>query len=288
VRVSTRGLIILLALSATATAAACTRAATAPSPLTVSVLASSTARSADIKLDMPGGDLKVTGAGVDLVSGTLAYARPDAKPEVSSGTRESTAGVVQTAVLKQPGGASVTLEAIGAWKLQLGGGLPTDLSVPKGTGDLDLDLALVDAKNLSVGAGTGRLSVELGGPHPGLSHVSLANASGETTIDASGEYPALEAFEVRSASGAVDLDISGTWGKSFTGSVVTQSGAIRLVLPSKVNVRVVVSDSSGKVTAQGLTQEGTTWSYRSPSPSPYTLTLNVTSAGGDVDLSVKK
>jgi hypothetical protein len=233
VRVRTRGLIILLALSATATAAACTGAATPPSPLTVSVPAYSTARSADIKLDMRGGDLKVTGAGVELVSGMLAYARPDVKPEVSRGTHESTAGVVQTAVLKQPGGASAMPVATVAWKLQLGGGLPTDLSVSKGTGDLDLDLALVDAKNLSVGAGTGRLSVELGGPHPALSHVSLTNSSGDATVDASGEYPALEAFSVRSTSGAVQLDMSGTWGKSFTGSVVTQSGAIKLVLPEQ-------------------------------------------------------
>lgn len=280
------GMAILLGFGIAVLAGGC--AASPPAPVTARVPASPAARSASVAFDMPGGDLKVTGAGVEFVSGTLAFRREDARPTVVGGSRPSTAGVVQTAVLSQPSGPDTGADPAASWTAQLGGGLPTDITVAKSSGTADLDVSLVDVKDMSVTEASGRLVVKLGGPHPSLSHLTLMNASGATTVDASGEYPALEQLEVRSASGAVGLDISGTWGKSFTGAVATGSGAVNLVLPAAVNVRVNVSTEGGRVSAQGLTREGGAWKHQPSSASPYTLTLNVISVSGDVNLSIKK
>ncbi len=240
-------------------------------------------RSADVRLTMDSGDIRLAGAAAGLVEGTLTYPGSDGKPLVSAGSRESTEGKVATVEIRQGRPAPAT-SGDRLIDLRLNGGLPMDLAVVEHSGDAVLDLSLVDARDLRIETDSGGTAVKLSGPHPSLSHVSFVSRSGETSIAANGEYPAIERFDVESASGGVRLDLGGTWKKDFTVRVRTASGNVTLVLPREVGVRVVGAPASGAVSAEGFSRTGGEWTRRSDKPSDFTLTVEVTLASGDLVL----
>lgn len=242
-------------------------------------------RSADLTFDLSSADLRIAGGAADLVEGHLTYAPGDPKPEVAVASKESTAGKVATVALKQ--GVPAAGGGGRLWDLKLNGGLPADVTVTQKSGALDLDLGLVDVKDLAVSSESGRVRVKLAGPHPSMSHASIDARSGGVAVDASGEYPALEGLDVSSSSGDVYMDLAGTWRKDFTAKVEAKSGDVVLTLPEKINTRVVASTSSGDVSAGGFVQDAGAWTHAPAQPSPFTLTVEVRVMSGDVELKLR-
>lgn len=218
-------------------------------------------RSADVRLTLRSGDLKLAGGAAGLLEGSVTYPG-DAKPSVTTGSRESTSGKVVTVALEQPAFGPTTVSPV--WDLRLNGGLPTNVFVSNASGDSTLDLMLADPKLLDIDSASGDVKLGLPGPHPSLSRLKLVSASGNVDVSVTGEYPALEAMDVSCASGNVGIDFTGTWRKSFTAGVSVSSGDVTLVLPRNVNVQVVGGTDSGTVSAEGFEKSAPTGSLKLP------------------------
>jgi len=173
------GAVLIAALAMTA---GCTRVVLeSEQPITdTETVALGSATDADVRVEMAAGELTVSGGADDLMEGEFRYSRPSWKPRVryEEGTPTGRLTVETPDRLGSFIGRSTTY----AWDLQLGAGVPIELSVIMGAGASELDLAGLDIRRLTVNLGAGESLIDLTGPRTGDIVADITAGVGELRI----------------------------------------------------------------------------------------------------------
>jgi hypothetical protein len=93
---------------------------------------------------------------------------------------------------------------VNEWSIQLGSGVPLDLSIDVGAGESTLRLGGLDLAELSVDTGAGTTSIDLTGSWQHDVHASVRGGVGELRID----LPSEIGVRVNASTGLVTISAS--------------------------------------------------------------------------------
>lgn len=159
-----------------------------------------------------------------------------------------------------------------------------DLSASNSSGDGKFDLGSLSLKSFSVEASSGEIQAGLGGDKPLLEEVEVDSSSGDVGVKMTGAYQSPVDLGVDLSSGNFAMDLSGRWEEDLEGDVGLSSGTANPTLPQDIGVYVEAQTSSGDVNASGLRLDGGAYVNGSYGESDVSLSLNVESSSGDVNL----
>jgi N-terminal domain of toast_rack, DUF2154 len=114
--------------------------------------------------------------------------------------------------------------------------------------------------------------------------IHIRTGAGENNLDLS--TLDLSAVQVEIGAGATTLDLGGNWDHDLNGSITGGVGKLVVTLPSEMGVRVNVTTGLGSVSASGLTQDGDGYINSAYGSAPYTLTLDIETGVGSIELNV--
>ena len=115
----------------------------------------------------------------------------------------------------------------GDWNLTLAEGVPVDIDIDSGVGDVDLDLARVDLRSLEIDAGFGSMTVVL--PRNGGFDAAIDGGVGSITLLLPAGAPVR--IDVDSGIGNIDVDDSFERdGNSFTSAGYRDGGGARITI----------------------------------------------------------
>jgi hypothetical protein len=137
------------------------------------------ADSEEISIEMPAGELKVSGGASQLLDADFAYASWEAKPEVSysvSGGKGDLAITQDHIEHIHFGGGS------NRWNLKFNNDVPMGMRVSMGAGKGDLKLSGLNLTSLDVEMGAGRLDADLTGEWKKDANVTIEGGVGSATI----------------------------------------------------------------------------------------------------------
>jgi hypothetical protein len=133
---------------------------------------------ANIELNMGAGQLKVSGGGDKLLSGSLDYNVPGWKPIITSNVN----GVHATVTIRQPDQHGGLGDAKNNWDLQVSNKTLLDLNVNCGAGQSQLDLGNVMLRALQVHYGAGQLDLDLTGKPTHDYEVNIEGGVGQANV----------------------------------------------------------------------------------------------------------
>lgn len=236
-------------------------------------------KSASLTLTFGAGTLDLSsGAGSDLVNGTITYNIPDFKPEIKRDGSNVTIKQGDYKVDGFPGMNDVKNE----WNLKLGA-LPLDLTINAGAYEGTLDLGGLALTNLSINDGASQMKADFSAPNKekmsilsyktGASNVTLenlANANASTII-----------FE--SGMGNYTLDFGGTLLRDCSVTIRSGMSNLTVVIPKGVPVTARVKGGLSNVQfPSGWTQTGETYTQAG---SGLALTIVVDMGAGNFQIT---
>jgi hypothetical protein len=132
--------------------------------------------SADIQ--MPAGQLTLTGGDTRLLDADFDYNEEEGKPSVDYNVSgdHGQLDVTQEKERIHFGGTHNT------WKLRFGGAEPLDLTLSIGAGQSDLQLRDLNVTRLEVHVGAGQMTLDLGGPRKSNLSADIQGGVGQATI----------------------------------------------------------------------------------------------------------
>jgi|HubBroStandDraft_1064217.scaffolds.fasta_scaffold02316_7 hypothetical protein len=142
---------------------------------TVELLGAKTV-SADIQ--MPAGQLTLTGGDTRLLDSDFDYNEEEGKPSVDYNVSgdHGQLNITQEKERLHFGGTHNT------WKLRFGGAEPLDLTLSMGAGQSDLQLRDLNLTHLEVQVGAGQMTLDLGGPRKSNLAAEIKGGVGSATI----------------------------------------------------------------------------------------------------------
>ncbi len=142
---------------------------------TVELLGAKTV-SADIQ--MPAGQLTLTGGDTRLLDSDFDYNEEEGKPSVEYNVSgdHGQLNITQEKERIHFGGTHNT------WKLRFGGAEPLDLTLSIGAGQSDLQLRDLNLTHLEVQVGAGQMTLDLGGPRKSNLEAEIKGGVGSATI----------------------------------------------------------------------------------------------------------
>jgi hypothetical protein len=224
-------------LAATLLAGACQQGRTAPTVHDHFAAPMDKAESTRVGLSMGAGKLTVTGGASDLVSADFAYNVPEWKPS----TVQSLSGTQSEIQISQGSSSSSS-----------------------GNTDNQWDVALNDARPLSLIAHVGA----------GEAHLTLGSLN-------------LRRIELTIGAGQVDMDLRGTPTTSYTVSVHGGVGQATIHLPKTVAISASASGGLGDISAKGLEKRDGRWINPNATSSAVTIELDVHGGVGQIELDAQ-
>jgi DUF4097 and DUF4098 domain-containing protein YvlB len=114
--------------------------------------------------------------------------------------------------------------------------------------------------------------------------VEVDSSSGDVRVEMTGDYQSPVDLGVDLSSGDLAMNLSGKWEEDLEGDVGLSSGTATITLPRDVGVNVEAKTSSGDVNASGFRLNGDDYVNGAYGKSDVTLSINVESSSGDVNL----
>jgi hypothetical protein len=137
------------------------------------------AKSASVAIEMGVGQLTVRGGASGLVQGRLEISPPRMQPIIDV-SNDTTRGAV---TIHQPEPRALGFgDFNNDWALNLGDGVPIDLTVKTGAGQASLDLRGLDLTSLRVVTGAGDTDVDLSGPRTRDLRARVDHGVGQLTV----------------------------------------------------------------------------------------------------------
>ena len=127
-----------------------------------------------------------------------------------------------------------------------------------------------------------RWDIQLNGDMP--LDLVVRTGAGEGILDLSGLD--LSKLQVDTGAGNTNLDLSGSWGHDLHATVSAGVGNLSVTLPADMGVRVTAAAGLGGVTATGLANRGSTYVNEAYGSAAHTLTLDIQSGVGAIELTV--
>lgn len=118
-----------------------------------------------------------------------------------------------------------------------------------------------------------------------LMEVEIHTGAGEGNLDLS--TLDVSNIQVEIGAGETNLDLTGSWEHNVSAAIKGGVGKLTVKLPSDMGVRVDAAAGLGNVTTSGLNQEGGGYVNQTYNSAPYTLTLNIQTGVGSIELDVQ-
>jgi hypothetical protein len=219
------------------------------------------ARDARVTVEIGAGELNIGGGARDLMEGTFTFNVDEWQPEVSYAVTGTT-GVLQVQQPNVEAGIGLSSRDVtNRWDLSFNGEIPLEVAVRLGAGESQISVADLNVH---------RLSLETG--------------AGETTLLAGGN---LRDLDIQGGVGELEINLAAAdWTQDLNGRIRGGVGSTTLILPGNVGVRVEVEQGLGSVNASGLSQDGDVYTNEAYGVSSITLTLEIESGVGEVNLQV--
>jgi hypothetical protein len=136
------------------------------------------AKEVNADIEMPAGQLTLTGGASDLLDSDFSYNREEGKPAVDYSVN---AGQGQLTITQE--GHHVHFGGTrNDWKLHFGGDEPLDMTLKMGAGESDLDFRNLNLHNLQVNIGAGQMTLDLTGPRTANLDADIQGGVGSGTI----------------------------------------------------------------------------------------------------------
>lgn len=172
-----------------------------PTQYDTKVLDRDASKSANVRLNMGAGDLKISSGTQKLLRAYFTYNVPQYKPEV----RYSTSGDVGALEISQPRFNGHIGNMKYEWDLRLSNEIPIDLNVQFGAGQAQLDLGSLDLQKVSVEMGVGQMQMDLRGTPKHDYDVNVQGGVGEADI----KLPNNVGIEARASGGIGEISVRG-------------------------------------------------------------------------------
>jgi hypothetical protein len=136
------------------------------------------AQDVNAEVDMPAGELTLTGGDPHLLDSDFSYDREEGKPTVDY----SVSGGHGQLTIAQEGHHIHFGSTRNEWHLHFGGAEPLDLRLKMGAGQSDLDFRGLDLRHLEVNIGAGQTTLDLTGPHTSDVDAVVQGGVGSATV----------------------------------------------------------------------------------------------------------
>ena len=219
------------------------------------------AREARITVEMGAGELNIGAGSANLMEAEFAFNVEEWEPEVSYEVSDGV-GILEVRQPNVEGTVGIPVgDVTNRWNLTFSDALPLEMHVALGAGENRLSLTGLDLRSLSLEAGAGDVTVDVGGT--------------------------LEELSVEAGVGELQINL-GAAGRtaSLNGSIQGGVGSTTLMLPADAGVRVEVEQGLGGVNASGFTQDGDVYTNAAYGTSEVTIDLRVESGVGEVSLEL--
>jgi N-terminal domain of toast_rack, DUF2154 len=113
--------------------------------------------------------------------------------------------------------------------------------------------------------------------------LEIETGAGESGLDLRGLN--LSALQISTGAGNTTIDLSSALDHDLSASVKGGVGNLSLKLPDEMGVRVTASSGIGGLTSSGLLKDGSAFVNEAYGVSPHTLTLDITTGVGAIELA---
>src|SRR5579864_1332499 len=161
------------------------------------------AKTVDVNIDIPAGQLTLSGGSSRLMDADFRYDRYEGKPTVDY-TVNGGRGRLRVTQDENNWHTHFGTED-NEWNLRVANDVPTDLNVQVGAGQTNLRLNSVDVKNLDVHMGAGQLDLDLTGSRKDSVQGTIEGGVGQATI----RLPKDVGVHVDATGGIGAVDVSG-------------------------------------------------------------------------------
>jgi len=191
----------ILLLAAALTGCTISTVPAGPTQYDTKVIDRDASKSAQVRLNMGAGDLKISSGTQKLLRASFTYDMPQSKPEV----RYSTSGDVGRLEISQPESHAHIGHTKYEWDLRLSHEIPIDLNVQLGAGQAQLDLGSLDLRRVSVEMGVGQMHMDLCGTPKHDYYVNVEGGVGEADL----KLPNNVGIEARASGGIGEISVRG-------------------------------------------------------------------------------
>ncbi len=230
----------------------------------------------EVKIEMGGGKLDISGGSDSLVEGTVVYNVADWQPSI----RALSDGVLITQ--SHTTNAGIPNGKIkNNWSLKLGN-TPLALEVNAGAYQGTLDLSGLSLTNLDISDGASQATVRFDQANPVVMH-RLQYKTGASEVKLLGLGNAnVDVINFESGAGSYTLDFSGELNRDISVKLSSGVSDVKIIVPTGAHTLVVINGGLTNVNVNGTwTIDGSR--YESGSEGP-TITINVEMALGNLNL----
>jgi hypothetical protein len=175
-------------------------------PISVDV---GSAQAVEVLLNIPTGNLSLTGGATALIDGSASYDLPAFRPAVDYAVRgdEGSLTIVQPV---SPESQGLSGDAY-PFDLRLNDDVPMDLTVRQELGEAHLNLTALSVGMVDVITGASSDVIELTQPHPTLTRLSVTTNENADTMTVNCECPSLLDLELVGGGGTDTIELSGSY-----------------------------------------------------------------------------
>jgi hypothetical protein len=235
---------------------------------------------AQVKVSMGAGKLSISpGAQEAFVEGTINYNVESWRPTITNEDGDLTIEQGGNGVRGLP-----TNDVVNEWDLTFGDA-PMNLTINAGAYEGTLDLSGLALRNLNISDGASEATVKFDSVNPEEME-ELRYSTGASSVRLEGLANAnFERLVFKGGAGSYTLDFSGELQRDATVDITSGVSSVRLVIPSDMDAKIVVSDGITDVKTEGTwTVNDKTYSLSGSGP---TLTINVDMGVGTLTLESK-
>jgi hypothetical protein len=202
--------------------------------------------SAQVRIEMAGGVLNITGGGASLVRGTVEYNLTEWAPEIR---RDANLIRIQQNVQTIPiprRGANV----VNRWDVQLGN-VPMELQIDAGAYEGTLDLSGVPLQRLSLNSGASNTVIRFDQPNPeSMSLMEFRTGASNFELYGLGNANFSD-LRFRGAAGNYILDFTGDLRQPASASIEGAVGEVTIIVPAASAVEATVLGGLRNVSTEG-------------------------------------
>lgn len=234
----------------------------------------------DVRLEMAGGELSVSGGAEGLVEGELRYNVADWKPTV---TNEAGKLIIEQGDARDHLGIPNS-DVVNDWNLKLGDA-PMNLTVHAGAYEGTLDLGGLPLRRLEITDGASEAKVTFDSLNP-EDMDELVYRTGASDVTLTGLANAnFETMSFEGGAGDYTLDFSGELQQDATVTVKTGVSSVRIIVPEGMSASIEVDGGLNDVSTEGQwSHSGDTYEVGGEGP---TLTIKVDMGIGSLTLVSK-
>ena len=223
---------------------------------------------------------------IDLLHGRFRYNVAEWSPNIQQDTHKN----VRYVTINQGIGSQIPLgasdEYVNMWDVGLAPGIPIDLGIDLGAGDMRLDLGGLSIAELGVTSGNADIVLTFSAPNPEpLGTLRITAGKGHCVATGLGNAN-FDILSVFGGAGELDLNFNGTQTRSTIANIKAGAGKVTVHVPATVGARVKFSSSPISMLNQSGFTEYTENVYVNAAygVAVQTLTINLTTGIGTVKL----